>query len=356
MSASSSTPAALTPIELLDLSAPSRYDLSTYKGRLLHFSSITDIRASFTTQAKLDAALATVEKVSTRAEGWKNVSVDEYYRSKGVVSATLHPDTKVPIPWLFRFCSFIPANVPTLLGMLHPSQQTPLRSMGWQWANQTYNVGVNYFNRTIDVSSYDPKTPFLQTIDRSMLVSYCIAVGTSCSVAFLGNKVLARASAKGGKPNPLLGIAIPFFAVATANIANVAAMRNKDIFEGVKVKDRATGEELPIASRAAGRRAVTEVAISRVTLPIPLLLFPPMIMHYLFESGKVPAMARRRAQLALPVNVATLVGMMFFAVPMAIALFPQDKVMPVSALEPEFAALRNSKGEPIREVIFNKGL
>lgn len=275
-------------IEQIDVMAPSRYDLSTYVGRLLHFASVTDIRTSFTTKAQLLRAQQTVDRVNRRLEGWHSVSVDEYYKSKNIVAATLHPDTKTPIPWLFRFCSFIPANLPTLVCMLHPSQQTPFRSMAWQWVNQTYNVGVNYFNRSIDPSAFNPQTPFLQTVDRSMVTSYFIAVGTSCSVAFLGNKLLAKASAKGGKPNPILGIAIPFIAVATANIANVAAMRNKDFFEGVKVRDRATNEEIPLKSKIAGTKAVTEVAISRVMLPIPLLLFPPNAYALFIRQWQVP--------------------------------------------------------------------
>ena len=44
------------------------------------------------------------------------------------------------------------------------------------------------------------------------------------------------------------------------------------------------------------------------------------------------------------------------AVPLAIAIFPQEISIPTSALEPEFQNLKDAKGKLIEHVVCNKGL
>lgn len=63
-----------------------------------------------------------------------------------IVNASIHPDTKEPVPWVMRMCAFVPTNLPIIFGMLM-STPTPFNTMFYQWLNQTYNAGMNYGNR-----------------------------------------------------------------------------------------------------------------------------------------------------------------------------------------------------------------
>ena len=69
-----------------------------------------------------------------------------YRYKRGVLASSTSPDSGEVIPWAMRTCSFVPTNVPIILGML-TSPPTQFFTMFWQWANQTYNAGLNYGNR-----------------------------------------------------------------------------------------------------------------------------------------------------------------------------------------------------------------
>ena len=47
---------------------------------------------------------------------------------------------------------------------------------------------------------------------------------------------------------------------------------------------------------------------------------------------------------------------LYFAVPFAIGAYPQMGKISVNEVEEEFRSLTNSKGDPIKEFMFNKGL
>ena len=49
-------------------------------------------------------------------------------------------------------------------------------------------------------------------------------------------------------------------------------------------------------------------------------------------------------------------GSIYGALPLAIAIFPQEITIPTSALEPEFQNLRAMDGSLITQVVCNKGL
>ena len=49
-------------------------------------------------------------------------------------------------------------------------------------------------------------------------------------------------------------------------------------------------------------------------------------------------------------------GSIFGALPVAIAVFPQEMKISTSSLEPEFQGLKDSSGKPIEYVLCNKGL
>ncbi|CAG9568248.1 sre-2/carboxylate carrier-like protein [Leishmania major strain Friedlin] len=324
-------------------------DQSTYKGRFLRFLSMTDPRTLLTSPTRLALSEALLERVDRREDGWATVKVADYLDARQRVQCIVHPESGKPILMPFRFSAFVPMNFINLCGMLAPSQQTPARAMFWQFSNQTYNVGFNYCN-----GSGKNGLPL-----HELAISYVVATGTACGTSYQLSKVASAFSASTSSAALLLQLMIPYTAVACANIANLGVIRFRDVLRGIAVQDPETGKDLNDGkpSAVAGRLAVAQVALSRVMIPVPLMLLPPVFMNALFHPTRgVRFFVQRRAQLFLPVNVLTLVSVLCVALPMSIAVFPQKTVVPVSWLEASFQGQTNAAGHAITHVEFNKGL
>jgi hypothetical protein len=95
---------------------------------------------------------------------------------------------------------------------------------------------------------------------------------------------------------------------------------------------------------------VFQVALTRVALPAPVLLLPPLLMR-LFQ----PLIANRPAMRG-PAQILSITASLLFALPLAIGVFPQNSEVDVAELEGEFQNLKDSAGRPIKSLIFNKGL
>ncbi|KAG5507767.1 hypothetical protein JIQ42_08056 [Leishmania sp. Namibia] len=324
-------------------------DQSTYRGRFLHFLSMTDPRTLFTSPTRLALSEALLERVDRREEGWATVKVADYLDARQRVQCIIHPESKRPILLPFRFSAFVPMNFINLCGMLAPSQQTPARAMFWQFSNQTYNVGFNYCN-----GSGKDGLPL-----HELAMGYVVATCTACGTSYRLSKVAAALSTSTSSSAPFLKLMIPYTAVACANMANLGVVRFRDVLRGIAVQDPETGKDLNDGkpSAIAGRLAVAQVALSRVIIPVPLMLLPPVFMGFLFHPTKgIRFFAQRSAQLYQPVNMLTLVSVLCVALPMSIAVFPQKTVVPASWLEAPFQGQTNAAGHPITHVEFNKGL
>lgn len=339
----SATPTTLG--EVANFPADLQHDQSTYGGRFFHFLSMTDPRTLLTSPTRLALSEKLLAQVDQREGDWKSVRVADYLDARQRVQCIVHPESKQPILLPFRFSAFVPMNFINLCGMLAPSQQSPARGMFWQFSNQTYNVGFNYCN-----GSGKDGLPM-----RELLLGYCVATCTACGISYSMSKWSARNTSVGG----FWKLMIPYTAVACANIANLSVIRFRDVLRGIPVQDPETGKDLKdgAPSATAGRLAVAQVGLSRVMIPIPLMLVPPVFMNFLFNPVKgVPFFVKRHAQLYLPVNVLTLVSVLCLALPMSIAVFPQTTVVPVTWLEKSFQGLTNELGHEVTQVKFNKGL
>ena len=85
---------------------------------------------------------------------------------------------------------------------------------------------------------------------------------------------------------------------------------------------------------------------------------PSLYMHCLANSA---AAAVRSVVPLGPVAAAVaetsfVAGSIFGALPVAIAVFPQEMRVATSSLEPEFQGLKDASGKPIDYVLCNKGL
>ena len=100
--------------------------------------------------------------------------------------------------------------------------------------------------------------------------------------------------------------------------------------------------------------SITKTVLSRyIILPVFPLLLPPLAMFAL----RTAAPAIKAGSIAAIAAESTLVASsLFFALPYAIAIFPQEIEIPVSELEPEFRDLTDSSGAPLKYVVCNKGL
>jgi len=211
---------------------------------------------------------------------------------------------------------------------------TPAQVVFWQWINQSVNVMCNYVNRSG------------ATVEWSQVgQAYALAVGVSCGIA-----VGARKLVEAGPPAvKRLGIAVPYAAVVLAGGANVAFTRLPEMQDGVPIAD-ADGNVLGV-SKAAAVTSVTKTVLSRnVCLPIAPMLLPPLAMAAVRSVFPLTGVA------AVAAETAFVGASIFGALPLAIAIFPQEIAIPTSALEPEFQGLRAKNGSLITQVVCNKGL
>lgn len=264
-------------------------------------------------------------------------------RSPHTQESAVHPDTHELIPRSFRFSAFVPVNIPLVVGML--SSTTPAGTIFWQWANQSYNVAVNYANRNIGGGK--------EMSQRDIALSYSGAVLSSCSIALGLGKVVERLNQR---PNPGYGIrifrgAVPFFAVASAGVVNVVLMRRGELSTGVTIKD-ALGTDHGM-SQIAGTKAITEVALTRVALPAPILLFPPIIMSLYDRMARAASINTKFRPI---VQVPVITACLWLALPFAIGLFPQESSIDANKLEEKFRNLNDKNGRRIETFYFNKGL
>jgi hypothetical protein len=245
---------------------------------------------------------------------------------------------------------FMPVNLPITAGMLLSG--TGAKQLFWQWLNQSYNAGFNFANRNASV----PVNP------TALALSYGVATGVACGMSFALGKVVdglvARAGGTAGAAQPLglkvLTRALPWAAVASAGVANVLAMRYKEGIDGITVYD---ADGAPAGtSVAAGRACLTQVALTRAALPVPILLIPPFLLDALRASKSLGPLMARSAGVRLGVELAVFSVFLQVALPPAVALFPQTGVIDASELEDSFVTRRTQSGRLTQRYTYNKGI
>ncbi|XP_053111158.1 sideroflexin-5 isoform X4 [Hemicordylus capensis] len=143
-----------------------------------------------------------------------------------------------------------------------------------EWLNQSHNACVNYANRNATKPS--PTSKFVQ--------GYLGAVVSAVSIAVGLNVLIQRANQFTPATRLLIQRFVPFPAVASANICNVVLMRHTELEEGIDVLD---GDgNIVGSSRIAAKHALLETALTRVVLPMPILVLPPIIMSLLEKSRR----------------------------------------------------------------------
>ncbi|KAG9275206.1 sideroflexin-5 isoform X2 [Astyanax mexicanus] len=284
----------------------SRFHQGSLYGRLRHFLDVIDPRTLFVSETRLNESVKLLEhfKAGTLPPGVTNAQ------------AILHLDTGEKIPMPFRMSGYIPFGTPV-------------------WLNQSHNACVNYCNR--NASKPTPFSKFFQ--------GYLGAVSSAVTIAVGLNVLVKRADRFSPATRLLVQRFIPFPAVASANVCNVLLMRHSELSEGISVLDE--DGNVVGTSKLAARRALFETAVTRMVLPMPILVLPPMLMTVL---ERLPLL-QRYPRLVLPVHSLVCLGAFSLALPLAISLFPQNSQIHVSQLEPEMSVATECK-----VLTYNKGL
>lgn len=273
----------------------------------------------------------------------------ELWQAKKIVDSTLHPDTGAPVFLPFRMSCFVFSNLVVTAGMLTPGLSTA-GTVGWQITNQSLNVAINFSNAN--------KSAPLST--GGIVQSYLLAVGASCGVAVGLNGLVPRLRNVSPATRTLLTRLVPFAAVASAGALNVFLMRGEEIRQGIDVypaesaaaRAQREAEERPLEalgkSKKAATLAVGETAVSRVLNSSPIMVIPPLVLVRLQQMDWL----RQRPRLVTPVNLGLILTTSLFALPLALAAFPQRQAVQARSLEKEFW----EKGGEGGMVEFNRGI
>jgi hypothetical protein len=219
---------------------------------------------------------------------------------------------------------------------------TPFNTILWQWINQTYNALLNYGNRNAS-STYTTN---------DILKSYGYACAASISVALGIRKGLSsRTKEMVGAKLVIFNSISAFFACSTAGYLNAYCMRQTELVKGIDIVHPEDPSQIIGKSQIAAKKAVQETAISRYILAIPLFL--PSMGLYAMERARIMPSSFLPS---LAVQVMFFTGELYFAVPLAISVYPQVGTIKAEELEPEFREWRDQTGRKLAEFQYNKGL
>ncbi|KAL9040945.1 MAG: hypothetical protein Q9214_004287, partial [Letrouitia sp. 1 TL-2023] len=287
--------------------------------------------------------------VSSYKQGQAKSMTPEIWQAKKVVDSTLHPDTGLPVFLPFRMSCFVISNLVVTAGMLTPGLQTT-GTLLWQITNQSLNVAINSANA-------NKSTPLSTS---ALAKSYLLAVSASCSVALGLNSIVPRVKRLSPGTKTILTRLVPFAAVASAGALNVFLMRGEEIRQGIdiypvlgdqeKLKRAKDGMEVQSLgkSKRAATMAVGETALSRVFNATPIMVIPPLVLVRLQRTRWL----QHRPRMVLPVNLGLILTTSIFALPLALAAFPQRQAIQAQKLEKEFW----DRGGFLGEVEFNRGI
>jgi hypothetical protein len=158
----------------------------------------------------------------------------------------------------------------------------------------------------------------------------------------------------------ILGRLVPFAAVASAGALNVFLMRGEELRRGIDIYPVQTEEEKAarektgreVASLGKSKKAATlavgETALSRMLNATQVMAIPPLILVRLQKQDWL----KQRPRLVLPTNLALILTTSIFALPLALAAFPQRQAVRAATLEEEF----HDRGGKDGFVEFNRGI
>ncbi|KAL3317977.1 hypothetical protein Ciccas_003362 [Cichlidogyrus casuarinus] len=266
-----------------------------------------------------------------------NIGADELWEAKYVYESAFHPDTGQLINPFGRMACQMPANT-VITGCLLTFYKTTPSVVFWQWFNQSYNAFVNYCNRS-GSSEISPTR---------LGVSYILATSGALGTAFFINSKIKKLP-------EVVARLVPFSAVVAANFINLSCMRSGDLLEGIAIVDD-EGDKVA-QSKKFGRTSIVQVALSRISMCAPGMIFPPFLMDVLERRGFLA----RYPWSAGVIQTLMCGSFLLVTTPAGCAIWPQVKKITLSELEPTAqdqvkTYYSHHKKEIPRFFYYNKGL
>lgn len=312
-----------------------RFDQSSFLGRWKKMMMNVDPATLAASDGDVRAAVALLESFEkvTEENAQDNFDNAALWRARQLKESAVHPDTGELVPRPFRMAGYVPFNGPVCVAMM-ASTSTPAL-LFWNWANQSQNALVNYFNR----NASSPMS------NETMLKSYSGAVLCAMGVAFGLSQAIKRTCSPSKATKLLKFVAFPSSVIASSS--NCYIVRRPEIAAGVELVD-ADGNTVANGARSsiAARKAVHETVISRAMLQVPVFFVPAALV----SLPPVAAALAGSAGTAMAVTSFITCVSFGFGLPATIAWFPQIGQVNKSDLEPSFADV------PCEKLYYNKGL
>lgn len=177
------------------------------------------------------------------------------WKLKQEVDSAIHPDTGEIVPEPFRMSGYVPFNGPICVFQVTSSSTLPI--VFWNWANQSQNALVNYFNRNAASAMSD----------ETLMKSYTGAVFGAMTVA-MGLATFVKRTFSPKKAARLLQF-VTFPACVVASSMNCYIVRAPEMDVGVPVLDGQGNDILPgKLSKVAATKGVYETTASRAFLQV----------------------------------------------------------------------------------------
>uniref|UniRef100_A0A8R1E0A3 Sidoreflexin n=1 Tax=Caenorhabditis japonica TaxID=281687 RepID=A0A8R1E0A3_CAEJA len=311
-----------------------RFPQDTFLGRYLHCLDVIDPRTLFASKKKLEDSIELLNSYNAGTLP-PNTSNKTLWDAQKLKSAVLHPDTGEKILPPFRMSGYVPFGWITVTGMLLPNPSWPTL-LFWQWMNQSHNACVNYANR--NATQPQPLSKFVG--------AYGAAVTAACSISAGLTYFIKQSTSLSTAKQLIIQRFVPLPATSLASSLNCIFMRWNELETGIEVFEKDTGKVVGV-SNVAAKQAVTDTALVRAFLPIPLLLMPPCIMPFLEKLEWV----RKTKTRHVLVNAVVCTFAFAVSLPVALALFPQESIIPREQLEPELQQKTKQA-----QLYYNKGL
>ncbi|EPY30592.1 tricarboxylate carrier [Angomonas deanei] len=203
-----------------------KYNMDTFSGRVRYWTECINPLLLLENERSLQKHQMLLDRWKSGEKGLANADL---WAARRAVEQCIHPTSGDVIPPLFRMSAFLPMNFLIVPTMMAPATLTSVpRTMFIQWFNQTFNAAVNYANRSSD------KQP-MSEIGKA----YGVAVTVACGGSLVATNMLKKLPSGTVKATIIRGT-VPFIAVSTASVLNLAFMRKNEWMsggKGIKVKD-----------------------------------------------------------------------------------------------------------------------
>lgn len=307
----------------------SKWDQSTFVGRLKYFFAVTDPRLSLLRDHELEGAKTLLQLYKDKQEP-EGTTEDQVWRAKHIYESAFHPDSGEKQNVFGRMSFQVPGGM-IITGAMLQFYKSNAGVIFWQWVNQSFNALVNYTNRNANAEQDNSK----------LLIAY-----VSATSAALGTSLGLKAYL-GKRASPLFQRYVPFAAVASANMVNIPLMRKTEMENGIACVDD-EGTHL-MNSKTAAIMGISQVVLSRIVMAAPGMTVLPVIMEKLEKR----AWMQKVKPLHGPIQVMFVGCFLLFMTPTACSLFPQTASVKSSTVS-KFETLPD---RPLPDVLhFNKGL